>query len=137
MQVRDLDGTVTNWTLTGNIVRAKTTNKSSLHLLARDIIKKTFPTMQILEEVTVYIRRSDHRYLDFYVPLIKTCIEVHGEQHYNFTPFYHPNMLAFLKAQKKDREKKEWCELNNITYIELPYNETERWEEMVINAKNS
>ena len=93
--------------------------------------------MQILEEVTIYVRKSDYRYLDFYIPLIKTCIEVHGEQHYNFTPFYHTNVLVFLKAQKKDREKKEWCEINNIVYIELPYNETDRWEEMVINAKNS
>lgn len=137
MQVRDLDGTITNWTLTGNIVKAHNGNKSSLHLLARDIIKKTFPTMQILEEVTIYVRKSDHRYLDFYIPLIKTCVEVHGEQHYNFTPFYHTNVLAFLKAQKKDREKKEWCEVNNITYIELPYNETDKWEAMVNNAKNS
>jgi predicted adenine nucleotide alpha hydrolase (AANH) superfamily ATPase len=66
--------------------------------------------------------------LDFYIPLSKLCIEVHGEQHYKFIPFYHGNIMSFLKAQKKDREKKEWCDNNNIRYIELPYNENqEQW----------
>jgi hypothetical protein len=40
-------------------------------------------------------------------------------------------MMAFFKGQKKDRDKKEWCVLNNIKYIELPYNMTENWKEMI------
>ena len=67
--------------------------------------------------------------MDFYIPMIKKCIEVHGEQHYKFIPFYHTNKLNFLKAKKKDRQKAEWCEKNSITYIELPYNLLEEWEE--------
>ena len=93
--------------------------------------------MPLLEEVTINIRKSEFLYLDFYIPMIKTCMEVHGEQHYNFTPFYHANMMAFLKSQKRDRDKKSWCELNNIQYIELPYNKTDEWSELINNAKNS
>ena len=99
----------------------KLENKSSYHLIARKLIRDTYPTMQILEEVSISLRKSETLYLDFYIPLIKKCIEVHGEQHYKFIPYYHQNKLKFLKAQKRDREKKEWCEINNIYYIELSY----------------
>jgi len=137
MQVIDLDGNISSWNISGNSSKANNINKSSFHLLARDIIKKIYPTMPLLEEVTINIRKSEFLYLDFYIPMIKTCMEVHGEQHYNFTPFYHANMMAFLKSQKRDRDKKSWCELNNIQYIELPYNKTDEWSELINNAKNS
>jgi predicted adenine nucleotide alpha hydrolase (AANH) superfamily ATPase len=70
--------------------------------------------------------------LDFYLPLIKTCIEVHGEQHFKFVPFYHNNILNFLKSKKRDQEKAEWCEKNSIKYISLAYNESEQlWREKI------
>ena len=89
--------------------------------------------MQILEEVPIQIRRSETLYLDFYIPLNKKCIEVHWQQHYEFVPFYHGNKLSFLKARKRDLEKKEWCEANNISYIELPFNKLEEWERIIAN----
>jgi len=135
MQVKDLDGAVHNWHLTGNMAHGKITNKSSFHLKARQIITETFPTLQILEEVPITLRKSETLYLDFYLPLKKLCIEVHGEQHYKFVPFYHNNILSFLKSQKRDREKVEWCELNNIKYVEFPHFETENeWLERINNA---
>lgn len=132
MNVKDLDGKNHYWHLNGNINK-DSENKSSYHKLARSILKRIYPTMQILEEVTINIRKSEYLYLDFYIPLIKKCIEVHGEQHYKFVPHYHSNQLAFLKAKKRDYEKKEWCELNNIQYIELPYNNQEEWETLIVN----
>lgn len=132
MNVTDLNGNITNWSITGHIDKAYA-KKSSFHIQAREILKRLYPTMQILEEVTISIRRSETLYLDFYLPLNKTCIEVHGEQHYEFTPFYHPNKMAFLKSQKRDREKKEWCDINGISYIELPYNQTDNWENIIVN----
>lgn len=135
MQVKDLDGNSHNWLLTGNMAHGKIANRSSFHLRAREIITKIFPTLQILEEVPIPIRRSETLYLDFYLPLKKVCIEVHGEQHYKFVAFYHHNMLNFLKSQKRDKEKLEWCEQNNISYIELPYSENdEQWIERINNA---
>lgn len=129
MLVKDLDGGSHNWNLTGNMAKGRIEHKSSLHLTARELIIAAFPTLQVLEEVPIPLRRSESLYLDFYLPLKRVCIEVHGEQHYKFVPFYHSNMLAFLKSQKRDREKQEWCDINNITYIALPYNETkEDWK---------
>ncbi len=124
MQVKDLDGFSHNWLLTGNMARGRISNRSSYHLQARKLLASLYPTLQILEEVPIPLRKSETLYLDFYLPLKKLCVEVHGEQHYKFVPFYHQNMMNFLKSQKKDREKIEWCEINNIKLVELPYNES-------------
>jgi hypothetical protein len=134
MLIRDLDGVEHNWHLTGYIAKGRMSNKSSLHLKAREIIISAFPTLQVLEEVPAPIRKSETLYLDFYLPLKKLCIEVHGEQHYKFIPFYHNNMLSFLKAQKRDRDKTEWCYLNNINQIVFGFDEDmEEWRRKLSN----
>jgi hypothetical protein len=134
MQVKDLDGNSHAWHLTGNMARGKITNKSSFHLQARELITNIFPTLQILEEVPIPLRKSETLYLDFYLPLKKMCVEVHGEQHYKFVGFYHTNMMSFLKSQKRDREKEEWCEINQIKYVVLPHFENkDQWLERLNN----
>lgn len=137
MQVRDLDGNISNWQLLGGISHGSRTQKSSLHLSARSLIHGCFPTLQILEEVPVYVRRSETLYLDFYLPLVKKCIEVHGEQHYQFSRFFHHSILGFMKHKKRDQDKQEWCSINGIEYVELPYNETiDQWKDRIINDTN-
>lgn len=134
MNVRDLDGHISRWCLSGNISK-KSTNKSEPHIKTKELLVNLFPTLQILEEVPISLRRSETLYLDFYLPLKRYCIEVHGEQHYKFVPFYHNNLLGFIKAKKRDEDKKEWCNINDIKYIELPHNETlEQWTERITNA---
>jgi hypothetical protein len=133
MLIKDLDGNSHNWLLTGNMSKGKVINKSSYHLSARNIINEIYPTLQILEEVPIQLRKNEVLYLDFYLPLKKICFEVHGEQHYKFIPFYHSNILNFLKAQRRDREKQEWCEINNIKYISLSYNEQDSWRNSIVN----
>jgi hypothetical protein len=133
MTVRDLNGNIVNWNLTGHIAKGRIKEKSSFHLAARKILTQIFPTLQILEEVPIPLRKSETLYLDFYLPLIKRAIEVHGEQHYKFTPFYHSNRINFLKAQKKDNEKREWCEINGINHIVLPHFENiDKWKALII-----
>ena len=135
MQIKTLDGFVQNWSLTGHYAHAMIESKSSLHLAARDLLRHNFPTLQILEEVPVPIRKSEILYLDFFIPMLKLAIETHGEQHYKFVAHYHNNKLGFIKSQKRDREKQEWCDTNNIKYIALPYNETtDLWLERINHA---
>lgn len=134
MQIKSLDGFIQNWQLTGHYSHANLLHKSSLHIEARQVIKDSYPTLQLLEEVPIPLRKNETLYLDFYLPLKKICIEVHGEQHYKFVPFYHSNQLNYLKSQKRDREKKEWCEINGIKYIVLPYDQKiETWRDIVTN----
>jgi len=133
MQVKDLDGNFHHWKLLGGIAHGSENNKSSLHLQARILIKECFPTLQVLEEVTIPLRPREKLILDFYLPLNKKCIEIHGEQHYKYNRFFHKDMLGFLRHKKRDKEKQEWCELNDIQYIELPFNEKiEQWKERLL-----
>lgn len=135
MQIKDLDGNTHAWHLTGNMAYGTNTNKSELHLRARSIINETYPTLQILEEVSIPLRKGETLYMDFYLPLKKICCEVHGEQHYKFVQFYHNNMMNFFKAQKRDREKQEWCEINGIKYIVFPFDKKdEEWKEILVNG---
>lgn len=136
MNIIDLNGIHHKWSLVGHISKGSLNNKSQFHIKARSIIKSCFPTLQILEEVPIPLRKSETLYLDFYLPLIKTCIEVHGEQHFSYVPFYHGNRLGFIKHKKRDEEKKLWCAINNISLIELSYNEPENiWMEKINNEQ--
>ena len=131
MQVKDLDGNTYNWQLTGNISHGSRDKKSALHLKTRQLVHEAYHTLQVLEEVQLVLRNGEYVYMDFYIPLIKKCIEVHGEQHYKFNRFYHHSMMGFIKHQKRDREKKEWCDINNIQYIELSFDKENEWEALI------
>jgi hypothetical protein len=126
MKVKDLNGNSSTWKIRGEIVSANDNrSRSKLHLKARKILYGLFPTMQILEEVSINPRIGKTQYLDFYINQIKLAIEVHGQQHYKFNSLYHATAQDFLNQKKNDADKKNWCDINNISYIELPYNEDE------------
>lgn len=134
MLVKDLDGQVHNWLLTGNMAKGKIDHRSSLHLATRKLLSSHFPTLQLLEEVPIPLRKNEVLYLDFYIPLKKICVEVHGEQHFKFVPFYHSTVLNFLKAQKRDRDKQEWCEINGLKYIGLRFDQSkDEWSKLISN----
>ncbi len=132
MRVKDLDNNIHNWNLTGNFAKASNANKSQYHLAARKLLVDTYPTLQLLEEVPIPLRRGETLYLDFYLPLKKLCIETHGQQHYEFCSFFHANRMEFIMGQKRDLEKQEWCEINGIRLVVFPYNKTEQeWLEIL------
>lgn len=137
--VVDLDGSIVKLNLSRGITRASGRNtRSKYHIAARQLIKECFPTLQICEEITIPLKKGHTVYLDFFLPLNNKCIEVHGEQHYKFIPHFHQTMMGFAKHKQRDREKQEWCELNSIEYIELPYNEDiEQWKRRILNDEYS
>ena len=135
MKALGLDEQYHNWKITGHIPKNNDgRGRSEYHLRARSLLKKIFPTCQILEEIPAPVRKGQVLYLDFFLPLHNLCIEVHGEQHYKFIPFYHGSSLGFAKSKKRDREKLEWCKINGIVVVEFPYNEDDNdWERRIKN----
>ena len=138
MKTRDLDGNIYNWKTQGTIVRSNEQRpRSKLHLTARSLLRNLYPTLQISEEVSVSLRRNKKVFLDFYINTIKTVIEVHGPQHYKFNTLYHTCAQDFLNQKKRDMNLQEWCEINNLTYIELPFNENEeQWKNRIMPKSN-
>ena len=68
------------------------------------------------------------------MPSISLAIEVHGRQHYEFVPFFHKTKSDFLLARKRDRDKAEWCNLNNVTLVVLPHDEEDKWKNLIGSA---
>lgn len=96
--------------------------------MALSLLKKLFPNRLIYEEITT----PDNLYLDIFIPCLPLIVEVHGKQHYEFVPFFHKTKANFLLAKKRDRDKVEWANLNKIPIAELPYDQQENWETIIL-----
>lgn len=103
---------------------------SKPHLRARELLNEIFPYDIVYEEVTLRgskVYNTKDLYADFLIPAHNLLVEVHGEQHYKKT-FFHNSKLEFIQAKARDARKREWCEINNICYVELPSGEKdEEW----------
>lgn len=109
---------------------------SYYHKMARDLLHEIFSGYNIYEEVKLPGSRDPSKksvlYLDFLIPNSKIGVEVHGEQHFKFIPFFHKTKLEFLQAQSRDRAKAVWCETNNFTLIELRWDDSiEYWRQKI------
>ena len=141
MKVTGINGREYAWNLTSYTVDANDKRKrSKYHIRARNILKQIFHSYRILEEVKLPGSTESHRkgvlYLDFYIPQIMLAVEVHGQQHYEYTPFFHKNKAEFALAQSKDDDKIKWCELNKIDIIVLKYSDTdEQWRDHIENGE--
>ena len=101
--------------------------RSKHHIRARNLLADLYSSYRILEEVKLPGSTALHRrsvlYLDFYIPNIRKAFEVHGRQHYEFTPFFHKSKAEFLRAKARDEDKIEWCVVNNIELTVLKYSD--------------
>lgn len=66
---------------------------------------------------------------DFYLPDYNLCIEFQGQQHYRNSFYVTMNkskekgLKLYNKMQLHDKIKKEYCLQNNISFLEIRYNE--------------
>jgi very-short-patch-repair endonuclease len=109
--------------------RRKRSKCSLYHSLARSILKEIFHSFLVCEEVKI---PGSFLYLDFFVPNFNLAVEVHGSQHFEYTPFFHKTKQGFLEAKHRDRCKSEWCEINSLTLVELRFDEDEQtWRKKI------
>ena len=126
MKVVGFDGREYSWNLVNHVpLFDDERSRSKLHIKVRGLLTELFPFDRILDEVPLPGSGKRALVADFCVPSRKLIIEAHGKQHYEFNSFHYKNHLEFLHAQSRDRRKKEWCDLNQITLIELSYKESE------------
>ena len=129
MKIIGLDNKEYNWNVTKY---KKRKSCSKLHYRAREVLTAEFPYDIIYEELTLPGTKNERQvrplFADFFVSSRNFIVEVQGEQHYKFNNFFFDNKMEFYKAQARDRNKKEWCDINNILLVCLPFNETnEQW----------
>lgn len=100
--------------------------RSKLHTKAKQLLDELFPHDRVLEEVSLPGTRTTKNSMlraDLFVPNRNLIVEVHGQQHFKFNKFHFKDKLSFFRAQARDRKKSEWCEVNEIRFIEFNYNE--------------
>lgn len=137
MKARGFNGREYVWNLSKyDVYNNDTKRRSKHHLRARKIIKETYSSYRILEEVKLPGSTASHRrsvlYLDFFIPNLMLGVEVHGRQHYEHIPFFHKTKRDFLLAKARDEDKADWCELNEIQLITLKYSDTDdEWRNAV------
>jgi len=51
----------------------------------------------------------------------KIGVEIQGDQHYKYIPYFHKNYEAFRNQQYRDELKRMMAKNNNIHLIEVPY----------------
>jgi very-short-patch-repair endonuclease len=111
----------------------KRTKVSQYHKRCRELLEELYPCQMIIEELALKgFDRKKTLYADFFVPAVPIIVEVHGEQHYTHVTFMHATRQKFLMAQKNDRDKREWCRINEIELIELDHkDDTDKWREQL------
>ena len=138
MKVKGFDGRSYTINFTKANHKSYRDKKSSYHKRARELISKSFPFEIVYEETTLpgsRTRATGLLYADFIIPKLCIMIEVHGEQHYTFSRFFHKTKKGFQEHKRRDVKKIEWCELNEITMIVLPFDKEEQWQELLTSWK--
>lgn len=116
MEVKGLDGKPYKLKLK----RKSLSKQSAPHKRAFCILRELYPHSLIYEEVKI---PGSKLRIDIYLPVENLAVEVQGEQHEEYNPHFHKNKMGFLLSKKRDLDKKNWCELNNIVLVRLYTND--------------
>lgn len=131
MKVVGLDGRDYNWKPKSGGGR-----RSKLHKKAKEVLDIYYPYDTIYEEVSLPGTKTSFRSsvlrADLYIPNRNLIVEVHGEQHFKFNKFHYKDKLSFFRAQARDKDKVEWCNINEIRFVTFNYNESENeWKSKI------
>ena len=92
-------------------------SKSKFQKRVKDFLKDYWSRHVVFEEFPVAGTRMT---FDFYNANEKIAIEVQGGQHTKYVPFFHGNYKNnYLMQLKRDHQKHDFCELNNIKLVEI------------------
>lgn len=84
--------------------------------------QKTFSDCKIIDKKLSF---------DFYLPDYKTILEYDGKQH--FEPIQgFGGEARYKEQQKRDNFKNDWCAINNIKIIRIPYTDYDKLDEKYI-----
>jgi len=94
-------------------------------LLAKSVkatLAKAFPSTRINDEY--YVNYNGQRlFFDFHLVSLSIVVEVQGVQHTEFSPHFHGTAENFKAQKKRDRLKKEWCDINDMTLVCINHTE--------------
>ena len=91
-------------------------SKSAFQFISKKFLKKYWSKHVVFEELPVAGTKLS---LDFYNANEKIAVEVQGAQHTKFVEFFHKTKADYINQLRRDRQKKEFCEINHIALVEI------------------
>lgn len=99
------------------LINWETDGNSKPERLFRDLIYKYWKNQIILFQFRI---PGSLLKIDFLNVNKRLAVEIDGAQHDKFNPFFHNNSKnTFVQAMKRDIDKDEWCEDNQIKILRL------------------
>lgn len=91
-------------------------SKSKIQFEAKQFLRKYWKDHVVFEEFPIAGTRLS---FDFYNANKKVAVEVQGAQHTKYVPFFHGRKSQFVSQLRRDQQKIDFCELNNIKLVEV------------------
>lgn len=96
-------------------------SRSKIQFSVKKILQELWEEHVVFEEFPVVGSKMT---LDFYNATKKIAIEVQGKQHTKYTPFFHgKNKINYISQLRRDHQKREFCEKNDIKLVEIYYDD--------------
>lgn len=77
--------------------------------------------VNFISQYIIKYKDNSRGYFDFFIPNYNVAIEYNGEQHYNEENIFNKKNKGFENQKKRDIKKRNFCEINNIKLLEIPY----------------
>ncbi len=92
-------------------------SRSKFQLKVKNFLEPYWERHVVFEEFPVPGTKLS---LDFFNANRKIAIEVQGAQHTKYVPFFHGEYKNnYLNQLNRDNQKLEFCEINNLTLLEI------------------
>ena len=93
-------------------------SKSKFQFSVKQYLKRYWKNDIVFEEFPIPKTRLS---IDFYNCSKKIAVEVQGNQHREYVPYFHGDQhrVKFLQQLKRDDDKMKFCENNDIILVEI------------------
>ena len=123
MRLLDVKGNLRNKAVSKYIIDWDEPSRSKLQFRAKKFFEPYWSAHIVYEEFPVYGSRMR---LDFFNATYKVAVEINGQQHSKYNPFFHNGSRNnFLTSIRRDSSKRKWAELNDFLFIEIEYDEVD------------
>lgn len=124
MRLYNINGKLVNKNVNKYLIKWDKKSRSKLQFRIKQFLRQYWENQIVFEEFPVY---GSLMKVDIINATKRIAIEVNGNQHSEFNPFFHDkSRLKYLGSITRDYQKHEWLTKNNFKIIELEESEEDK-----------
>jgi len=118
MKFKTLIGSLKNVRKPKNyLINWDSASKSKIQFNTKQFLKQYWKNHIVFEEFPLVGTKLS---FDFYNANKKIMIEVQGQQHTKYVPYFHgKSKSGYLDQLRRDNDKIKFCEINNLKLVEI------------------